>query len=353
MSLAGWFHKRREFQFLLLYMWFKPLLIIFVFSAAFTPSASGTDSSSRLLSFKQDKKCGYMDKTGHVVISAQFDSCYSFSEGIAAVVVDRELRFIDDTGRFISEQHFNYDFARFSEGYAAVSIGDSRVGIEKRGFIDQRGFVVFLPSVTSIYDFSEGLAVFEKDRLRGFIDTNMNVVVEPKYIYASSFSDGLARVQDDHGVYFIDKAGHMVIDSNGSDFSEGLSRVEVSQGPNLNDKIGFMDVNGRIVIQPQFDEAGWFHEGLVGVRLKDKWGYIDRTGQLVIAPQFDEVGDFAEGLAAVKLNETWGFIDRLGKIVIPFAFENADSFDDGIAGVKVDDEWRYIDKEGKYIEPQE
>lgn len=65
-------------------------------------------------------------------------------------------------------------------------------------------------------------------------------------------------------------------------------------------------------IQPQFDDAGNFVEGLAPVRtgstFSGKWGYIDKTGKYVIKPEFDEANDFADGLAAVRIGEKWGYI---------------------------------------------
>ncbi len=55
-----------------------------------------------------------------------------------------------------------------------------------------------------------------------------------------------------------------------------------------------------VVIQPQFDAADSFSEGLAQVKIGNKWGYIDKTGKLVIPPQFDEANAFSAGLALVK-----------------------------------------------------
>lgn len=320
-------------------------------SVAFSVLAVGQQNKSRLLSIEHNGKCGYIDKTGSIIIIPQFDTCWHFSEGFAGVIIGGKLGFIDETGRFISEPQFNYDLVYFSEGFATVRSGDPRKGKEKRGFIDTTGQVTFLPSVTSIYDFSEGLAVFEKAGRRGYLDRNMKVVIEPKYKYAASFYDGLARVQDEKGSYYINKSGLKVIDRDGADFSEGLARIEIPRSRYFLEKYGFMDTQGRIVIEPKYDHAEWFHEGFVGVQIDDKWGFIDKTGNVVIAPQFEQVGDFSEGVAAAKLDNKWGYIDRTGKVVIPFKFDESESFDDGIGSVKVGEAWGYIDKSGRYIWP--
>jgi hypothetical protein len=73
---------------------------------------------------------------------------------------------------------------------------------------------------------------------------------------------------------------------------------------------------GTFVINPQFDDALPFSEGLAAVRIGDfetgKWGFIDKTGSFVINPQFDTVRSFTEGLALVEDGTTrkFGFIAR-------------------------------------------
>ena len=100
----------------------------------------------------------------------------------------------------------------------------------------------------------------------------------------------------------------------------GLARVKLSG------KWGYIDRSGRIVINPQFEEAGDFSEGLARVKMGGKWGYIDRTGRFLINPQFEEAGDFSQGLARVKLGGKWGYVDRRGEIVISPQFSEASDF---------------------------
>ena len=42
-----------------------------------------------------------------------------------------------------------------------------------------------------------------------------------------------------------------------------------------------------------------FSEGLVMVRVGGKDGYMDTTGKMIIEPQFESAGSFSEGLASV------------------------------------------------------
>lgn len=39
---------------------------------------------------------------------------------------------------------------------------------------------------------------------------------------------------------------------------------------------------------------------LYPVKAGNKWGYIDGSGKMLINPQFENAGDFSDGLAPVK-----------------------------------------------------
>ena len=48
-----------------------------------------------------------------------------------------------------------------------------------------------------------------------------------------------------------------------------------------------------------------------------KAGYINRDGAVQIEPLFDDAGTFSEGLATIKVGALWGAISPDGEIVIP------------------------------------
>jgi hypothetical protein len=118
---------------------------------------------------------------------------------------------------------------------------------------------------------------------------------------------------------------------------------------------------GSIVIQPQFESAGPFSEGLAAVQMgkkeDGKWGYIDKSGRFVIDPQFDYAEGFSEGLAAVRSGDEktgkWGFIDKSGKYAITPQWDHASRFSGGLSIVRTGDiltgKERVIDKQGSYV----
>lgn len=89
---------------------------------------------------------------------------------------------------------------------------------------------------------------------------------------------------------------------------------------------------------------------LIPVKTGEKWGYIDKTGKYVINPQFQEANLFINGLAVVKsMNDDYGFINEKGKFVINPQFDMAEQFVDGLALVKKDGKYGFIDKKGNYV----
>ncbi len=137
----------------------------------------------------------------------------------------------------------------------------------------------------------------------------------------------------------------------GMGFSNGLGKVFVAG------KTGFINTEGKIVIQPQFKDAGRFSENLAPVEFENgKWGYINQTGETVIKPEFDWALIFREGLALIQIEKKWGFIDSTGKIVIKPQFDHANSFSEGLAHAQIYREKYYsgyIDKNGNWaIEPK-
>ncbi len=122
----------------------------------------------------------------------------------------------------------------------------------------------------------------------------------------------------------------------------------------FSDKYGFVGVikQKRVFINPQFDYAGNFYEGLAVVEQEGKQGYIDTTGEFAIPPHFDKAHDFSEGLARVKTDNKYGYIDKEGRFVISPQFDDASDFRDQYAKVKIGKIKAKINRAGKFIEKE-
>ena len=112
---------------------------------------------------------------------------------------------------------------------------------------------------------------------------------------------------------------------------------------------GYVNENGRIRIEPEFNSAQNFSEGLARIR-EGQVGYITPDGEYAIEPRFDDGRSFSEGLAAVRVDGRWGYINKSGAFAINPQYPNAHSFKGGRAFVLTSGfDWEYIDPSGAVI----
>ncbi|HXG83757.1 MAG TPA: WG repeat-containing protein [Pyrinomonadaceae bacterium] len=351
-----------------------------------------TSQPSNLFVVMDNKKYGFIDRTGKIVIKPQFESATDFVEGRAIVGIRNDefkLSYIDEAGRLIAFPQFD-NVQNFSEGLAAVGVGEFTMhggGNHKWGFVDKTGKLVIELNFREIRDFSEGLAaVMNEDGKWGYIDKTGKVVIPFQFEDAFSFSEDLACVLTDGLFGFIDKSGKVVIEprfSIPSQFKEGLASVKIGDKNNkvlkyynqyyaLEGELMFIDKTGNTAIKFDGDvvKINDFSEGLAAIVVKEKeddfyTGFIDKTGKLVIKlPFYGLIGNFSEGLAIVEHKDKYGFINKRGKIVVKLKYPDAEGFRNGLAKISIGKQLRdfegtenlgynpksgYIDKTGKVI----
>jgi hypothetical protein len=286
-------------------------------------------------------KWGYIDRTGKVVITPQFDTAGSFSDGFALVKTEGSYYYINDSGSPAFDGKYK-DARSFSDSMASVSLNKGPGGGEW-GAIDVKGRVVVRTMSAFPMEFHEGLASIWNygDPQFAFVDRTGNMVIREGVLSQTRFSEGLARARIGGDNVFINRAGEVVLRPHPdgvADFREGLVRFIVDEPPAA--RWGYMDKAGKVVIKLQFENAGDFSEGLAPVMIGGKWGFINRAGKVVIAPEFAEARGFSEGLAVVSgidNSPLYGYIDRRGATAIEPQFGRASDFSDGLAQVWIGD----------------
>ena len=226
----------------------------------------------------------------------------------------------------------------------------------KFGFIDRSGTVVVAPRYDAVGDESEGLIRVTVGAKSGYIDRSGRLVIAPEYDSAGDFRDGRAVVRIESQYSLIDPSGKRIADLPYrvlGEFHQGLLRVQKTGRPTA---YGFVDRDGRVVIEPQFVNAGEFSDdpaNLNATVIGHEWCYFDHSGKIVIrVPMGEDLapGDlFVNGRLRVKDGFTWGYKDSTGKWAIPPKFNDAKNFEDGLARVQQGDKWITIDTRGKEV----
>ena len=176
----------------------------------------------------------------------------------------------------------------------------------------------------------------------GYIKPEGDLAITPRFDEASDFLDGLGAVKIDWARGYIDRSGEFVINpifEAAGDFHDGVAVVKLDGETRCIDKDGMFSDKQPPVETPIF-ESGFNphyepHDGLVRFVENQKFGYKDIQGNVVIRPQYFEATDFSEGLACVKKGKSslWGYIDTSGRTAIPPGFKQARPFHEGMAAV--------------------
>jgi hypothetical protein len=104
-------------------------------------------------------------------------------------------------------------------------------------------------------------------------------------------------------------------------------------------KWGFKDKQGKVEIEPIYDEVFSFKEDLCVILEGDMYGYINRAGEIVIAPEYDMALSFSEGCACVYKGERCGYINVKNEILVPLKYEAGTYVIDGNCRVKKEGRW--------------
>lgn len=340
-----------------------------------TAGAAGFAEAAPLYPIKVEGRWGFIDGTGAVKIEPRFQDIrrldgegglIGFCEGLCAVqLVENGLwGFIDTSGRLVIEPQF--DLAQwFSEGLAVVRNADDW------WFVDQTGTMVLGP-FRGAFSFRHGLAsVCNADGGVSRIDASGRHVPDlegpggSRLSISTGYAEGLA-VAYAHGgsdgvaslAGYADRSGVLVIEPRfnvATEFSEGLAAAGIGANDDVME-YGYIDATGAWIVQPRFWMADPFSEGLARVAVKTKAGvkvgFIDQTGAWAIEPRFDDTHSFSEGLAIAWEGDECGYIDKTGAVAIPLQYQIAGfDFSEGVAlvGYGYDGSPSYIDKTGKMI----
>lgn len=107
---------------------------------------------------------------------------------------------------------------------------------------------------------------------------------------------------------------------------------------------GYMDYSGQIIIGAEYEQLGFFKEGIALAMKNGLYGYIDKGNRVLIPFQYESGTDFEQGRAIVEKDGKVGMIDRNGSLIFPLAYEDLGNISDGLIYAKKDSLYGYYDK---------
>lgn len=286
----------------------------------------------------KDKKYGFINKNGEIIIPLVYEDAFPFYNGYASIKENDKWNYLNKEGKIIFSDSLIFSYKPIIDNKAIFMISGNEVEKRKRMHSEDRN---------GSQTFAEYLNQIKNIQLKeGLIDINGKVIIEPIYDEISGyFINGFMRVRNNGKAGIINEKGEIVIPieyDNVLDFKNGMFTAEKSNS------WGIIDVGNNTIIPFEYRRIRHFENDLALITKKGT-GYINKEKEIVIEPQnsFNLSGDFYNGLALVKKDKKFGFINKENKIVIPIIYDNALPFKGKKTIVQKDGISFFINHKGK------
>ena len=124
-------------------------------------------------------------------------------------------------------------------------------------------------------------------------------------------------------------------------------------------KVGVMNTEGLVILSAEYQKIEYSEKSLkdpiylrhlaFNAMVEEKWGLVSNKGEWLIPPEYDQLGYFNEGIAPAKKDGLWGVINKNNEVVTPFQFERIRISTYGLKEVFIDEKWIKVDTKGNPI----
>jgi hypothetical protein len=282
---------------------------------------------------EQHDKYGIVNKGDTVIIPLLYDSLIRITSSHPKIFIAE----LDDTFGLLNSKNevvipFEYEAISLMTNGHYNGFMYSSLRVEKNGKYGLM-WVDGTVALSCQYDFIEtrcnqvdcpkqGIQYYvEIDGKRGYINEDESVAIDIEYeaLNADGFS-GLIKANNDGKVGLMDTLKNFILPQN----YEGLYKEYMTRFPNLTSfkkdgKWGLMygDYSDMtVVLENRFDSVMTkydFRDHFIIIN-DGNWGLADTNGKVVIEPQFEELRAMEDGTYAYKKNGRWGFMSNKGLI---------------------------------------
>lgn len=319
--------KKRIASFICALVIFSLLIPATVLSAS--ESVIAGSYGDGLVKFSKNKKYGYMDIFGNIVIKASFMSASPFHNGMAHVQVS--------DGKYAKDEYIN-------RAGKVVFTAPKRTKTRYYGLCDTWEEDYVTAEIWSINQKSGTITPVGYN----YVNEKGKLFNDEEYQFAGSFQEGYALVGKGSSSKKSTRSGISGKNEHWLAVFQGNSSVRVAT------EYYYIDKQGQRLGNLTWSMGRDFKNGLAAVAIKAgnslHWGFINSDGVLQITPEYASVGDLENGMIWVSDGENYGYISENGDVKIPLTWKSAGDFnEDGFAVVKDDYHAKIIDKKGNII----
>ena len=212
------------------------ILFICIVSCSTLPHKCSDNNIYLISSGSKEIRFGYTDKFGKTLIPSKYEDARQFSEGLAAVKLNRKWGFIDANDSIVIPLAYGWASSFGEYGFEGLSI----VKIDN--------------------NFERGVGITSLGKT-GLINKAGEVILPLSYVYIAPIVNGLTLIND------------------------GSAAIEETDS--YNGKYGFINSEGKIVVPCLYDRAEPFLSKISLVKKNGKWGGLNLHGKEVIQCVYD------------------------------------------------------------------
>lgn len=260
--------------------------------------------------------------------SGQFEDVGIYTSGVCPFYDGDNSGYVDLSGKIVFRKDIYEELGAFVNDLSPVKTTEGEYYfIDKDG--DKKKVLTGIENPEGLTFINQDMFGVMVDGYWGFYNLD-NEYLFGKYSNVSSVSDDRIAVYYAGQWEIVNTDGESV---NGEKYSRivmderGMAIRNNRYFAKKGDNYYLYDTDGNKVVEDAYEDAVLFNDGTyAAVQIDDKWGFINVDGEVVIEPQYDEARSFLNGYAAVKIDGKWGFIDNEGNIVIEPQFKDAKDF---------------------------
>lgn len=252
-----------------------------------------------LVLFSKKRKRGYFNRfTGEIAIPEQYSHAWIFAEGLAAVVSNDKVGFINRQGKVVID--FQYPYFKeneksvsfvFRNGYCSMFDESGKCGI-----INRKGEWVLRP----VYDYIAtpvfGKRLFINDGKYGVLDDSLQIAIPAEYTYIELMEESATVTRADESKSLLSYQGEVL---NSCVYSS-IVRLDYDTGKYTDD--------GTEISEP----TGLYCYGMI-----NSYGLMSEEGKPITPPLYSDIRTINKELFLCKLKNTFTYviINRKGEIV--------------------------------------
>lgn len=192
--------------------------------------------------------------------------------------------------------------------------------------------------VTDVGLYNEKLVSICVDGSYSYYDINFKKKLGT-YDYAGTFNGGVAAVKNGRKWELINNKGEKITKNTYEDIiidERGVCCLKERIFVKTNEEYIMIDKLGQQIGKETFEGAKVFaNDDYAAIMRGDLWGFVDIEGKIVIEPEYQDAKSFSMELAAVCIDNVWGYINIKNEEVIKIQYANCLTFSsDGSAFVQ-------------------